>query len=38
MPRDVNLSVEVDAAGFADRFRSAQELLGNKPMRLLNGR
>jgi hypothetical protein len=29
MPRDVNLTVGIDPAAFADRFRNALELLGN---------
>jgi hypothetical protein len=31
MPRDVNLSLSVDATEFANRFRAATELLGNNP-------
>jgi hypothetical protein len=31
MPKDVNLSVEINASDFAQRFRSAQALLGNDP-------
>jgi hypothetical protein len=31
LPRDVNLSVEISASDFAQRFRSACELLGNEP-------
>jgi hypothetical protein len=29
MPKDVNLSVEISAVAFADRFRAAAELLGH---------
>lgn len=31
MPKDVNLNVGVDAASFAERFRSAYAMLGNEP-------
>ena len=31
MPKDINLNVGVDAASFAERFRSAYALLGNEP-------
>jgi hypothetical protein len=35
MPKDVNLSVGLDAGSFVDRFRSALEMLGNEaPARL----
>ena len=46
MPKDINLSVAVDAGEFASTFRAALQMLGNqdavlprrKPMRVLNGR
>jgi hypothetical protein len=31
MPKDINLNVAVDATTFADRFRTALELLGIEP-------
>jgi hypothetical protein len=31
LPRDLNLSISVDAADFAERFKSACEMLGNEP-------
>jgi len=39
MPRDVNLSVDLSAAEFAVKFRTAVELLGNEPppMKVVNG-
>lgn len=40
LPRDVNLNVSLDAATFADRFRTAFELLGNPepPMMVIKPR
>jgi hypothetical protein len=41
MPKDINLSVSVDAQAFAERFRAAFALLGNEPpprMRITNDR
>jgi hypothetical protein len=29
MPRDLNLNIAVDAAGFAEKFKTAQAMLGN---------
>jgi hypothetical protein len=35
MPKDVNLNVALDPGEFAERFRSAQAMLGNdEPLRL----
>jgi hypothetical protein len=31
LPRDVNLNVAVDVSEFANRFRTALEMLGNEP-------
>ena len=43
MPRDLNLKIGIDASDFADKFRSACELLGNpapprlrRPLRVIN--
>jgi hypothetical protein len=32
LPKDINLNVAVDAGEFASRFRTALEMLGNKPV------
>ena len=31
MPRDINLSVGIDPASFADKYQAAMQLLGNEP-------